>query len=157
MDERKIEYWLNSFILNKNDDSVACSVSNQKLTGIGLAYGDIQSYRNYFPNNNGTGLVKLSQSYSQKIETLKATLKRTHSGKNNSKNCPISIQTLFKNPVGLKSFEKLKVKDQYCFKHQKLFTIKLDRSGTYETLYNVTRNHYKIPSKIKTYLGHYKG
>ena len=42
-------------------------------------------------------------------------------------------------------------------KHQKSFTRKLDRSGTYETLHNVTRNHYKIPAKTKTYLGDYKG
>ena len=42
-------------------------------------------------------------------------------------------------------------------KHQKSFTIKLGRSGTYETLHNVTRNYYKIPAKTKTYLGDYKG
>ena len=42
-------------------------------------------------------------------------------------------------------------------KHQTLFTIKLDRSGTYDTLHNVIRNHYKIPAKTKTYLGGYKG
>ena len=82
MDERKIGYCLNSFIINKIDDSVACSVSNQKPTEIGLAYGDIQSFRQYFPNNNGIGVVKFSQSCSEKLDMLKATLKRTRSGKN---------------------------------------------------------------------------
>ena len=157
MEKRKTGYCLNSFIINKIDDSVACSVSDQKLTEIGLAYGDMQSYRHYFPKNSGIGLVKSSQSCSEKLKTLKATLKRTHSGKNDSKNRPISIQTSFNISEGLKCLEKIKVKDQYRLRHQKSFTIKLDRSGTYETLLNVTRNHYKIPAKTKTYLGNYKG
>ena len=89
MDERKIGYCLNSFIINKTDDSV----SDKKLTEIGLAYGEIQCYRHYLPNNSGIGLVKSCQSYSEKLETLKATLKTTHSGKYDSKNRPISIQT----------------------------------------------------------------
>ena len=42
-------------------------------------------------------------------------------------------------------------------KHQKLFTIKLDRSAISETRHNVIRNHYKISAKRKTYLGDYKG
>ena len=79
---------------------------------------------------------------------LKATLKRTYSGKYDSKNCPIS--TSFNISVGLKCLEKIKGKDQYRLKHQKLFTLKLDRSGTYETLHNVMRNHYKIPAKTNT-------
>ena len=152
MDERKIGYCLNSFIINKIDDSVACSVSDQKLTEIGLAYGDIQSYRQYFPNNNGIGLVKSSQSYPEKLETLKATLKRAHSGKNDSKNLPISIQTSFIISVSLKCLEKIKGKDQTG--NEK---IKLERSGAYETLHNVVRNHYKVPTKTKSYLGDYKG
>ena len=152
MDERKIGYCLNSFIKNKIDDSVACSVSGQKLTEIGLSYGDIQSCRQYFPNNKGIGLIKSSQSYSEKLETLKATLKRTHCGRNGSRNRPISIPTSFNISVGLKCLEKIKGKDQYRLKHQTSFTIKLDRSGTY-----VIRNHYKKPAKTKTYLDDYKG
>ena len=56
-----------------------------------------------------------------------------------------------------KCLEKIKGKDQYHLKHQTSFTIKLDRGGTYETLHNVIRNHYKIPAKTITYLGDYKG
>ena len=89
--------------------------------------------------------------------TLKATLKRIHSEKNDSKNHPISTQTSFIISVGLKRSEKIKGKDQYRLKHQKLFTIKLDRSAISETLHNVIRNHYKIRAKKKTYLGDYKG
>ena len=70
MDERKIGYCLNSFMINKIDESVSCSVIDQKLTKIGLTYGGIQSYQQYFPNNNEIGLVKSSQSYSGTLETL---------------------------------------------------------------------------------------
>ena len=157
MDDRKIGYCLNSFIKNKIDDSIACSVSDQKLLQIGLSYGDIQSCRQYFPNNKGIGLIKSSQSYSEKLETLKATLKRTHCGRNGSRNRPISIQTSFNISVGLKCLEKIKGKHQYRLKHQTSFTIKLNWSGTYETLHNVIRNHYKKPAKTKTYLDDYKG
>ena len=82
---------------------------------------------------------------------FKATVKITHSGKNDSKNRPISIKTSFNISVGLKCLEKVIGKDQYCLKHQKR------QDKTYETLHNVTRNHYKIPAKRKTYLGYYKG
>ena len=88
---------------------------------------------------------------------MKATLKRAQSGKNESRNHPISTQTSFNISVDWKCLEKIKGKDQYRLKHQTSFTIKLDRGGTYETLHNVIRNHYKIPAKTITYLGDYKG
>ena len=59
---------------------------------------------------------------------FKATVKITHSGKNDSKNRPISIKTSFNISVGLKCLEKVIGKDQYCLKHQKSFTIKLDKT-----------------------------
>ena len=132
MDERKIGYCLNSFIINKIDHSVAFPLNDQKLAEIGLVFGDIQSGRQYFPNNNEIGLVKSSQSYSEKLEMLKHILEKM-----TKKNCPISIQTSFNISVGLKCLEKIKGKDQYRLKHQKSFNIKLDRSGTYEILHNV--------------------
>ena len=89
--------------------------------------------------------------------TLKATLKKIHFGENGSKNHPTSTQTSFIISVGLKCSEKIKGKDQYRVKHQKLFTIKLDSSAISETLHNVIKNHYKISAKGKTYLGDYKG
>ena len=49
----------------------------------------------------------------------------------------------------LKQLEKTKAKDRYRLKHQKLFTIKLGRIGTYEA-FHATRNHYEIPAKTKT-------
>ena len=43
--------------------------------------------------------------------------------------------------------KKIKSKDQYCLKYQKSF----NKSGIYETLHNVIRNHYKIPAETNLY------
>ena len=99
--------------------------------------------------NSGIGLVNSSHSYSEKLEKLEATFKINAFWK--------KLLKKLTSKLGLKCLEKMKGKDQYHLKHQKLFIIKLDGNETYETLHNVTRNHYKRPAKIMTYLGDCKG
>ncbi|XP_057300474.1 uncharacterized protein LOC130632632 [Hydractinia symbiolongicarpus] len=79
LESRGIEYLLNSFILNKIDDNVAPQVEQQKLVELGLAYGDILSYRLIFALP-----VVEEKSYHEKADELRKILKRAHSGKGHS-------------------------------------------------------------------------
>ena len=70
-----MDYLFKSFVVNKIDDNVVPKVDNAKLNEIGLAYGDIVSYHQFFPDNKDTTMF----SYRQRAEELKNKLKRTHS------------------------------------------------------------------------------
>ena len=90
--ERGLDFLLNSFLFNKIDDRIAHSVETSKLFEMGLVYGDNIAFRNAFPSEN----IKTVSSYKEKAKELqKEKIKKTHSGKNDCKNRPISINKTY--------------------------------------------------------------
>ena len=52
MENRNLGYLINSFMISKIDDTVAEKVDISKLLELGLVYGDVIAYRQFFSTQN---------------------------------------------------------------------------------------------------------
>ena len=93
MEQRNINFLLNSFVTAKIDDNVASQAEDIKLSEIGLTYGDILLYRQMFPLDANSNSVT---SYKEKMRELKENITRTHSERSDKMNRSISINETYR-------------------------------------------------------------
>lgn len=142
---------LNVFKVNKIDDSCAAGVDTAKLISIGLAYGDIITYRQVFK----TASSIVEKSYKERADELKKRLKRPHSKdtwkRNESK--MLSIQ------VGLKCAEtnQKSKKEKYTLKTNQGYVLDVEKETSCSQLHKQISDHYTIPRGRDTFIGHYSG
>ena len=149
--DRSLDYLLSGFIVNKIDDSVCSKCSDSKLLELGLAYGDLLSFRSYFqlPESSTTQV----KSYEERAKILKDKLKRSHTDRVDSRSRPVTVKSSYNVSFGLKCMENQK----YTLKLNKGFNDTFDRTSSYSHLHNVCREYFKIPEITETYLGYYNG
>ena len=116
-------------------------------------YGDVVAYRSFFPNDSNDDINNKVKSYQERKEELKKSMLRSHSGKNDSRNRPISMKSCYQVTIGIKCYESKK----YKLKINKSFTPDVDRTVEYDELHQLSRNHFKIPDNIETFLSSYHG
>ena len=140
---------MHSFICYKIDDEIACKVSNEKLTEIGLMYGDILAYHETFKEseNNNT------PTYEQRAAKLKSRLKRGHIIRMRSNKKPIKVQETIKVVFGITCLEN----KAYVAKKNKSFSEDCERNATYHDLHDICRTHFDVLETISTYFGFYSG
>lgn len=86
---------MHPFICYKIDDELTCKVSNEKLTEIGLLYGDILAYHQTFKENENI------TPYEQRAAELRSRLKRSHTVRMGSNNKPIKMKETIKVVFGI--------------------------------------------------------
>ena len=154
MENRNLGYLINSFMISKIDDTFAEKVDISKLLELGLVYGDVIAYRQFFSTQNNVNDNNSNKvlSYKERAAELKAKIQRTHSGRVDAMNRPISVHKTYQVMFGIKCLENKK----YKLKINKGFTKILDKSCTYEELHNVACTHYQS-GNIERYLATYEG
>lgn len=150
-----MDYLISGFVVNKIDDTVASQCTDEKLLQLGLVYGDLLSFRKHFPGpkteiSDAKTTVK---SYSERAEELKQKLKRTHTGRINACQRPVTIKANYHVSFGLKCWEKSK----YRLKLNKGFAEDVDREAKYNDVHEICRTYFQIPSNIKSYIGLFSG
>ena len=143
-----MDHLVTSFRINKIDDICAKYVETQKLSSMGLAYGDIIVYQQVFQNTDN----KTQYSYTQRVEELKSKRKKVHTNRVNpthkiSKTCDVIVGLKCKEPVSKSKIEK------YVLKHGKGFEFTTPKATEYDELHTIIRKHYKIPEKYSTFIG----
>ena len=129
-------------MLNKIDDNIANKCSDAKLLEMGLIYGDLLSFREFFPDKCRT-VDDTMKTYAERSEELKKKLKRTHTSRIDTINRPVTVKSSYGVTFGLKCYEKTK----YTLKINQGFTEQFDREATYNDIHEVCRTYFKIPSK----------
>ena len=123
---------------------------NEKLTEIGLMYGDILAYHHEAfkesENNNTT-------TYEERAAELKSRLKRSHIIRMGGNKKPIKVQETIKVVFAIKCLEN----KAYVAKKNKSFSEDCERNATYHDLHDICRTHFDVPETISTYLGFYSG
>ena len=70
-----------------------------------MAYGDIRAFRNMFQETCDATTSK-AKTYTERGQYLKQKLKRSHAGKNDCKNRPVSVQKSYYVTIGIKCLGK---------------------------------------------------
>ena len=131
------------------DDQIAGKVSNDKLMEIGLMYGDMLAFRQFF----GSGSTEQFVSYEERAAELKKKIKRNHVFGRNVNDKPIKAPQTIKVTFGLKCLERR----VYVAKRNKGFSHDFDRTATYDELHTHAQNNFGVQEKVKTYLALHNG
>ena len=89
---------LSTFVVNKIDDHCAAAVETTKLENMGLAYGDIITFRQIFDQSSR------EKTYKERAEELRKKIKRSHTKEKCQTNQTI-IQKCLSVNIGLKCVE----------------------------------------------------
>ena len=145
---RNLDLLYNLFVVNKINDEIAHCVDTTKLLEIGLVYGDIIAFRQTFPSSES----KLS-TYKQKADELRKKIQKTHAGRNDALNRPVTIHKVYQVTFGIKCLEK----NKYVLKLNKTVTKSVNRTANYDDVHEIARTHFNIPTVTKTHIGNYRG
>ena len=140
---------LGIFIMNKINDSIASSVSDEKLMEFGLVYGDILSYRGMFPPNNNSVIP----TYKERAAELKDKIRRAHPIKKDKRNRFVFISKSYRIEIKLKCYENNKFK----LETKKSIVKFVPRDKSYDDIHLLAREHFNIPKSTHRFLGEYNG
>ena len=108
---------LSTFVVNKIDDHCAAAVETTKLENMGLAYGDIITFRQIFDQSSR------EKTYKERAEELRKKIKRSHTKEKCQTNQTI-IQKCLSVNIGLKCVEtnQKSKKEKYTLKTNQGYT-----------------------------------
>lgn len=143
---------LSTFVVNKINDHCAAAVETTKLENMGLAYGDIITFRQIFDQSSR------EKTYKERAEELRKKIKRSHTKEKCQTNQTI-IQKCLSVNIGLKCVEtnQKSKKEKYTLKTNQGYTADVKKITLCTELHESVREHYRIPNGRPTYLGLYNG
>ena len=145
---RNLEHLSEVFFSAKLDDSVVAKLTTCKLLELGLVYGDIIAFKVAFPEE--VLEENKEKTYSERAKDLKEKLSMVHSKKNDTKNRPVHVKSVFEVNFSLKCKEK----DKYVLKIKNNCTLNVPVTMSYDQFHEMARNKFRIHTS-KTFIGSY--